>query len=303
MRTRSGTSWRSWGTPGDTVGRADDSGFDWNAILGNLREGNWKKFREAFYRACFRFVDHDGIDVMVRDWDHLIVLDACRYDAFVDYVSEDDDIDGTVERVTSRGSTTIEWLNRNFTGWYPDIVYITANPQVSPHTGLSRYREEDFNSDNHFPTVIQLDDREEYRDRGVTAPEHVTAEAIDAHEEHPHRRLIVHYMQPHEPFIGSDLGEGVMIKDLRERGCSWDEIRDEYMNNLARVMDAVTELLDALEGRIVITADHGELLGEHGVFRHPHGLYFEELVEVPWMVVERGDRPDIHGSDLSGVDI
>jgi len=31
-----------------------------------------------------RFVTHDGIDVMERDWDDLLILDVCRYDCFAD---------------------------------------------------------------------------------------------------------------------------------------------------------------------------------------------------------------------------
>jgi hypothetical protein len=61
----------------------------------------------------------------------------------------------------------------------------------------------------------------------------------------------------------------------------------------------VSELLSELEGKTVVTADHGELLGDRDFpiplrrFGHPSVTNLSPLIEVPWLVNERGTRPDI----------
>jgi phosphopantothenate synthetase len=52
-------------------------------------------------------------------------------------------------------------------------------------------------------------------------------------------------------------------------------------------------------GKTVITADHGEFLGDCErpisvrTYRHPEGVYVEGLVKVPWHIYEDGDRTGI----------
>ena len=70
----------------------------------------------------------DGIDVMSKDWDRLIVLDACRFDVFDELAS---DIPGELEKVESRASATTQFLRANFSNSVlHDTVYVTSNPQL-----------------------------------------------------------------------------------------------------------------------------------------------------------------------------
>lgn len=48
-----------------------------------------------------------------RDWDCLVILDACRYDYF-EKVYEDY-LSGDLRKVLSSGSCTEEWLNKTVT--------------------------------------------------------------------------------------------------------------------------------------------------------------------------------------------
>jgi arylsulfatase A-like enzyme len=73
---------------------------------------------------------------------------------------------------------------------------------------------------------------------------------------------------------------------MRDAGLSWRQIKQVYNANLRRALESVEELIESLDGKVVITADHGEMLGEKGLYSHPHGVYFKELVEVPWFVVD-----------------
>ncbi|WP_152419375.1 hypothetical protein [Halobiforma nitratireducens] len=65
-----------------------------------------------------------GVDVMDKDWDNLILLDACRHDVF----KEVNDISGDLQSVVSKGSTSYEFMKENFSGKeLHDTVYVTGN--------------------------------------------------------------------------------------------------------------------------------------------------------------------------------
>lgn len=60
-----------------------------------------------------------------------------------------------------------------------------------------------------------------------------------------------------------------------------------YEDNLRQVLKAVSQLLEELHGKIVITADHGEAFGEQEVWGHPKKTHIPVLVEVPWLEVRK----------------
>ena len=75
---------------------------------------------------------------------------------------------------------------------------------------------------------------------------------------------------------------------------------DAYDNCLAYLDERLGELIDELQRRgvldqtlVIVTADHGEGLGEHGLFDHGESLYRTEI-RVPLVFVlpaERGRSP------------
>lgn len=72
--------------------------------------------------------------------------------------------------------------------------------------------------------------------------------------------------------------------------------RDSYDNCLAYLDDRLAELFVELDRRgilretlVVITADHGENLGEHGLYDHGESLYRPEI-RVPLLIVPPGDQ-------------
>ncbi len=71
----------------------------------------------------------DGFDSMAEDWDLLIVLDACRFDAFKDAFSRY--FEGDLRRVRSEGSCTPGWFRRTFTGRCPGVTYVPPNPHIN----------------------------------------------------------------------------------------------------------------------------------------------------------------------------
>ncbi|WP_336343283.1 hypothetical protein [Halalkalicoccus ordinarius] len=255
----------------------------------------------------------NGTDYMSEDWDNLLILDACRFDMFNEY----NWIDGDLKKMISVGSSTPEFLQRTFKGkQYHDTVYVTSNPQVTLR----------LDSDVFYETV-NVWESEWDDDLGTVRPEPVTQAAIDAQKQYPNKRLIVHYMQPHYPFIG-DIGQNELeghagfelSKRLannetadRDHKTIWDMVQsgevpksivwDAYVENLEIVLDAIQPGLETLQGKTVITSDHGNLIGETAtpfnleMYGHPTGIHAKELVTVPWLSIDCSSRKKITHDD------
>lgn len=79
----------------------------------------------------------------------------------------------------------------------------------------------------------------------------------------------------------------------KERGAWLAHLRDAYDwgvheadRNVGRVVEAMRDLGFSDRGvRLVVTADHGELLGEHGLLRHG-GYVYEGVVKVPFLLLD-----------------
>ncbi len=246
-----------------------------------------------------------GVDVISRDWDTLVILDACRYD----YYMKQRNIEGSLESVVSGGSNSWPYMQHNFNGrTLHDSVYVTANPHArklndgvfhAMHTVLDRWDEE----------------------IGTVQPQDVVKAALEANESYPNKRLIVHFMQPHRPYIGPTADRLRQRVDLqgynRNRGTEsqtyertgismWDavktgkvarsELRQAYQESLDIVLEQVSDLIKQIDGRTVITADHGEMLGDrvfwftNRLYGHPGDIKCPQLRIVPWHIVEGSER-------------
>lgn len=263
--------------------------MDLVSILDNIKRRDKDMLLKGVYRQFFEFMDFDGeVNIMDEEWDYLIILDAARYDVF----EEVNWIEGELSKKVSKGSASIEWLNANFTEYYYNTVYVSANPFVSPEESANELGQRPFLSDDHFPHVDMVFLDQESQKNGTTYPGYVREHAVDTISQYPDSRAIIHFMQPHAPFIVDSVShlqdqyDSVGIEALREEGYSWKEIREIYSENLELVLEEVEKLIDDLDGKIVITADHGELLGEYGIKGHPPGVYFKDLIEIPWLEVE-----------------
>jgi hypothetical protein len=245
----------------------------------------------------------NGIDIFQQDWDNLLILDACRFDLFEEVA----DLPGQTGAVQSRGSATKEFLRGNFDGQVAsDTVYVTASPML--------YRQRD-SIDVEFHDVVNVWKEQGWNEQYRTVmPETMGQATLEAAERFPDKRLLVHFIQPHYPFIGptgekhfnnarlnfqwGDVASG-------ELELSEDVLRRAYRENLEAVLPTVEHLCKTLSGRTVVTADHGQMFGKRifpipvRTYGHPSGLYSEELVKVPWHVFEGEHRREITAEDQS----
>lgn len=134
-------------------------------------------------------------------------------------------------------------------------------------------------------------------DHGTVLADTVTDVAIDAGREHADSRdrMIVHYMQPHFPGIPEPIGHGNKFdnvwKGLMVGRGDRDGIWESYIENLRYVLDHVEVLLENVDAdTVAITADHGNAMGEGGVYDHPLGVPIDCVKTVPWCTTSANDE-------------
>lgn len=261
-----------------------------------------RELNRLYYRRLnTRTYNTAGVDIFAEDWDVLVLLDACRYDMFADQHT----LPGALTVRESRGSSTREFLRGNVDGRrLHDTVYVTASP-------MRHRNRETIDAQFHAEVDVWRDGWEE--SLGTVLPETTTEYATEAAGDYPQKRLLIHYLQPHYPFVGSDVDPFTAEQafDRPDEPDCWDQVlRGElrvdpddvwlaYRATLDRVLHSVADLFAAVDGKIVVTADHGNMVGERArpvpvrEWGHPHGLYTPELVRVPWLEHTTGPRPRI----------
>lgn len=133
---------------------------------------------------------------MEEQWDNLIVLDACRYDFFKLLYKKY--FRGILEKIESVGASTPEWCVNTFSNYYDDVVYISANPHINSKTAIWNGS---WAAKDHFHKIVNVwlwGWDEELR---TVHPKEVNRGFRAAKEKYPEKRFILHYMQPHAPYI------------------------------------------------------------------------------------------------------
>ncbi len=274
-------------------------------------------------------------DVNEEEWNYLIILDACRYDIFKEVYSEF--LCGNLNKRKSPGSSTTDWLEKSFTENY-DYLYISGNPFInsSGHSlsQVSTGYYSDWKATDHFSEIVdswKLDWNNEYE---TVLPEDITKRAVRHLDDK--RKTIIHYMQPHRPYIKGDVEiENIGLRrafekaaynqTLKEKMKSevlsalyslWkrldistqfrikrflgkeaktekfileggkEKILEYYRQNLREALRWIKKLLPYLDGKVIITADHGEAFGEDGIWWHEYRENSPILLEVPWFEVD-----------------
>lgn len=261
-----------------------------------------------------------GTEIMAEDWDNLIILDACRYDE----LNRLSPFEAPEKKKTTLGARTPKWLRRNFLREeYFNTVYVTANPQTL------RLENGEWGTEPIFHALRSIHDQWD-EDTHTVLPYHTKEAGLKASEEFPNKRLIIHFNQPHYPYIGKtaqriEENENVSIGGLQigeidyidtnkqipidriglseaingKYDISLRDLKKMYRETLQIALEEVQELVENLEGKTVISADHGEMFGEKPSwwastkFGHPFGWRTDELCIVPWVEIKSERRKEI----------
>lgn len=249
-----------------------------------------------FHRRYNREVSETNI--WDRDWDLLVVLDACRVD-WMETVETEYPFINDVNTIWSVGSHSEEWLENTFendTNQALDrTAYISANHFASAHI------EED--------SLAVFEDVNKYLgsdDDYVVPPAHlVTDRAIDIARSGSFNRIVVHYMQPHKPFfekkgnrrdvnpvewsMGRDLYKNYFRSEITKK-----QLWNGFVDNLRYTLDEVSILLENVDAdTAVLSADHGQALGERFLWDHRPGVRHPHVRKVPWVETSASDLEKI----------
>lgn len=259
-----------------------------------------------------------GTNVFEREWDVLVILDACRTDALQELAPEYSFLDD-IESIWSVGSTSHEWYVKTFVEDYREMLAETALISSNPfaeHTLINgeypprhpcpfdltawrtvstedlAYFELTRRHDRPFADVSTLAPHS----TTVQDPSYVTDRAIIAGRK-DFEKVVVHYFQPHRPFIYNLVRNNVRMTSLedepyeagRSGEANIDDIWPLYLDNLRLVLDSVQELLKNVDGTVALTADHGELFGEFRQYGHFQSIPHPKLKKVPWVEVTGTD--------------
>lgn len=256
----------------------------------------WRPPYYKFLHQVERFQD-PGMSIYDLNWDLLIILDACRRD-LLEEVADGYEFLRTVKRIRSLDSMTPAWMERTFvpkrSGDMADTYYLCANPFSGQKLDATDFRTLDeiwrYAWDDEHDTVM---------------PGPVTDRAINLKRSTDPERLLVHYIQPHWPFVNAmDLtkGGGMRLDEFGRynRDEVWERLRrgevskasvwEGYRDNLTLALDSVETLLENVDAdRVLITSDHGNAFGEYGVYGHPMHMPLDCLRTVPLVETSAND--------------
>lgn len=282
----------------------------------NIRKNLYYPYIGLWYSLTSRMPI--GSNLYETDWDLAVILDTARVDAITELRDEYDFIT-EVDSIWSVGSSTPEWLINTFSErWLEQIrntsrisangfdEYILVQQSPPPELdnaplGAPDFPRVDHTEFDYLEILYQGDFHDD--ELGTVPPRDVTKRAISFGRQNAWDRLMVHYIQPHAPYITDALtGDSEMTEitsrpmwALRNGLISKQEGWEMYLDNLRLVLDEVETLLDNIDSeKAVITADHGESFGEYGgKFGHIDGYLTPQVRRVPWVETTAVDRQTV----------
>lgn len=291
--------------------------------LGHLaREGAYFVAGEMVERYHKATGDYERGDIVFDDdWDVLVVLDACRTDLMRETLDDDrwshePQWDWAHKWSTrwSAGSSSEEFMRRSFTDEYAEEMAETA------HITANVFSDSELDGESWG----ELDEVWRHgwdSDRGTTPARAVVDSAISSWRDDEYERMIVWLMQPHAPFFeaewswtgktldraqsewGSSDAQKTIWNRMRDGEVSRETVWDAYRDNLEYALDEVGRLLASIDAETVaVTSDHGNGLGERGIYGHPTGVASPELRKVPWIETTARDTGEFDPEDSNETD-
>lgn len=242
-----------------------------------------------------------GENYWEKDWEVLILLDACRHDLMSEVAGQYDFLPNNPGYTYSPASMSEEFFERHVSDEYTENIEETALICGNPFT------RNDWVKDAPWAHIDEVWKREWDEESGTVLPRSVTNSAVHRWRKNQDAKMIIWYMQPHVPFIEADWSHGYVKEEFGkgagEAQIDWspwykfrhgdlelDELWGAYRRNLELVLEEVGVLLSNLEcDNVVISSDHANAIGEWGVYGHPKYVQLPVLKKVPWISTQSKD--------------
>lgn len=227
----------------------------------------------------------------------LIVLDDARFDMFK--LAYPKYLNGSLRAVRVPPPNTYGWLPRTLSDRnFDDIRIFYASLSIETHDiSIARFIPRGRNVE-----VIPIKPRR-LKYLGTVLPSEVNNVVRKVGLK---GRDIIWYAQPHFPWICDVELSKMLIKEvllhdflppdlvadkLKRLGISRERVVNAYFCNLVLALRGVNELLEYIKNQdveydsIVVTSDHGEMLGELSLYLHQE-YELPQLIIVPWLEVK-----------------
>lgn len=224
----------------------------------------------------------------------VIILDACRYDKFIE-VQEKMGFKGETLEVWSPAHQTADWY-KYYWGNRKDDTRILVSGSAVP---WRKHWVGDLLK-NFYRTVPVWDDPEKCDALDNPSVDLIMHEANKMKTVNPTKKLLIHMMPPHLPFYGKRGYEWCMNKFGGKRtnrlnfydyikGQDWNQIREYYNESIETALKEIFEHKWILNYHTVITSDHGEIIEEGKGYGHSQFQRETPLLRiVPWHTVSEG---------------
>jgi hypothetical protein len=199
-------------------------------------------------------VDGQSKNILEEDWKFLVILDGCRYDMFKEVYTGILGDRGTLKKAISPATGTPEWLvkifyNQDCSG----IIYINPLIKFDIKIDLGRPK-------NYFFKVVNAWQTGWDDALGTITPQGTNDAFTKTYVKNPEKRYIIHYMQPHDPYITIGGEPGLTVA--------------KYLENRERLKQRKNSIREIISNKIlsdhmswslkkVLGAPSGHFLEEH----------------------------------------
>lgn len=296
----------------------------------NITDSLRKIHRSSWFTKALRSVSKrygENIYERCNEWDVLLILDAAQFRIMRELYEEYDYLE-SIETMKSRGSHSSEWCYNTFIRDYSKFKseidrthYVSANiistlvlsgesdlkfvDDVVSDEMIEEYQKKKEVSElpNNLKSHRPVWEDSLHTDTSYIHPDFVTEAGVEIiNDMDESEKAILHYMQPHEPFVNaeSDISrnwpnstEARMFNTEEE---TYKKLMSNYKDNHRFILDELKKLLSKVpdDKSIVISADHGNITNTFFNVRyalgHPNHIFFSRNVRyVPWINVNQAD--------------
>jgi len=223
----------------------------------------------------------------LKDFDHIIILDSCRYDYFARVVGFFPELSrGDLALDFTEACNTGHFYRTYVSGDWSEYILFSMHPGLNSTTCWAGY-----SAWEHFRSVVDLW-KEYWIDELHTCDPTAILHTL------PHLqgylKTFIHFVQPHgphptlaipaetDPFLSGANAQARLVKLGK---IDIGRYKQAYLSSLLWALSTVNILVTKLEGLILVTADHGELLGEEG--RVWHDVAHPLVSQIPTLTFRR----------------
>lgn len=264
----------------------------------NVAKGVLRDLSQASVRRFSKFTAKEGVNIYEHEWDICLILDACRPDLLKEVADQYAYLPDDIETTHSVAPNSDYWMERTFvTDEFEkerqNTVYISGNT-FSDMVPI----------EEHLGEVDHMWKYATDQSSGTIPPQPISDSVISRYRNNPQQKIVAHYMQPHNPFAGSDIEFDVdesaqpIWKHLQYNNVTESSVWEGYKQNLRWVLDRIKQtVMRSVNADILITADHGNAFGKYGIYGHPQGVEIDAIRDVPKVFAYAEDTEEYQPSD------